>query len=191
VFENQSACTIFACISQAGAAIVRGETWLMAFSAAERRSTMKIGGFDLGLDRIAGDRPAQSAPVPGAGGFGEILKQALGEGAFATAESGAVAPPPAALAIRPVDSPPAAEAAGRVERLLDLLDRYRQNLVDPRVDLKALDGAVGDVEKGMDALKPALGSLPANDGLREIVNRALVTASVEIVKFRRGDYLAA
>jgi hypothetical protein len=78
-----------------------------------------------------------------------------------------------------------------VGRFLELLDGYRHELANPRVDLKALDGAVRNVEKGMDALKPELGSLPENDGLREIINRALVTASVEIVKFRRGDYLAA
>jgi hypothetical protein len=107
------------------------------------------------------------------------------------ADSGAVAPPPAALAIRPTEQAPAAAAAGRVEHFFDLLDRYRQRLADPRVDLKTLDGAVREVEKGMNALKPAAASLPENDGLRDIINRALVTASVEIVKFRRGDYLVA
>jgi hypothetical protein len=152
---------------------------------------MKISGFDPGVDRLGADRPVQPASIPGAGGFGDILKQALGEMPSAAADSSAVAQPPAAIALRPVDSIPTAAAANRVERFLDRLDGYRQKLADSRVDLKALDEAVRGVEEGMVALRPALDALPENDGLREIVNRALVAASVEIVKFRRGDYLAA
>jgi hypothetical protein len=173
-----------------GTAIVLEKPRLNARTAAERRCTMKISGFEPGFARIGVDRPAPPASVNGAGAFGDILKQALGEVSSAVAESGAAAPLPAALALRPVDSAPAAAAAAkRVESVLDLLEAYRQKLVDPRVDLTALDGAVREVEKGMEALKPALGSLPESDGLRDIVNRALVAASVEIVRFRRGDYL--
>jgi hypothetical protein len=36
-----------------------------------------------------------------------------------------------------------------------------------------------------------LGSLPEGDGLKDILNQALVTAEVEIIRFRRGDYLTA
>ncbi|MCU0560760.1 MAG: hypothetical protein MUD16_11290 [Desulfobacterales bacterium] len=151
---------------------------------------MKISGFDPGVGRIGADRPAQQAPVPGAGGFGDILKQVLGEAPAAQAEPGAAISLPAALPVRPVDPAPAAAAADRVERVLDLLEAYRQKLVDPRADLKALDGAVREVEKGVAELKPAFSRLPESDGLKEIVNRALVAASVEIVKFRRGDYLS-
>lgn len=152
---------------------------------------MKITGLDPGFGRIDAERPATPASVPGAAAFSDILQQTLGEVLPAMAESAVVAPPSAVHAIRPVETAPSAAAAGRVGRFLELLDGYRHELANPRVDLKALDGAVRNVEKGMDALKPELGSLPENDGLREIINRALVTASVEIVKFRRGDYLAA
>lgn len=153
---------------------------------------MRINGFDPGFGRIDAGRPAQPAPVPGEGGFGDILKQALGDVSSApSADSGVVAPPSAVLAVRPLERAPVTVAAGRLEHFLELLDRYRQKLVDPRVDLKTLDGAVREVEKGLDALKPAADSLPENDGLRDIINRALVTASVEIVRFRRGDYLPA
>lgn len=152
---------------------------------------MKISGFDPGFGRIGAERPAQPASVPSAGEFNDILKQTLGEVASAMADSGAVALPSAALAIQPVEPARAAAAADRVEHCLDMLDRYRQRLADPRADLKTLDGALRSVEKGMDALKPALSALPENDGLRDIINRTLVAASVEIVKFRRGDYLAA
>lgn len=150
---------------------------------------MKISGFDPGVGRIGADRPVPPASLPGAGKFGDILKQALGAVSSAAAESAAAAPLSATLPIRPVYPAPAAAAADRVESVLDLLEAYSQKLVDPRVDLKALDGAVREVEKGVEALKPALGFLPENDGLKEIANSALVAASVEIVKFRRGDYL--
>ena len=116
--------------------------------------------------------------------------QALAAASPAAAEPVAAAMSlPAALQIRAADPVSAAAAANRVESVLDLLEDYRQKLGDPRVELKALDRAVREVEKGMEALKPAAGGLPENDGLKEIVNRALVAASVEIVKFRRGDYL--
>jgi hypothetical protein len=32
-------------------------------------------------------------------------------------------------------------------------------------------------------------SLPEGDGARDLLNRILVTASVEAIKFNRGDYL--
>jgi hypothetical protein len=36
---------------------------------------------------------------------------------------------------------------------------------------------------------PLLDALPEGDGLRDLLNRMLVTATVETIKFNRGDYL--
>ena len=38
------------------------------------------------------------------------------------------------------------------------------------------------------SLAAIMTDLPAGDGLRDIVNETLRTASVEAIKFRRGDY---
>ena len=150
---------------------------------------MKINGFDHGVTRVHADKPARSA-VPGSGGFGDILKEKLTPAPGAAA-SGISLDLVAPTQLQPVAEAPASRLAGRVERYLDLLDEYRRQLVDPRVSLKGLDAMVREMEAGKDALAPALGSLPEGDGIKDILNRTLVTASLEIMKFRRGDYLTA
>jgi hypothetical protein len=47
------------------------------------------------------------------------------------------------------------------------------------------------MEHGRDTLTPLLDTLPEGDRLKDVLNRALVTAEIEIIRFRRGDYLPA
>jgi hypothetical protein len=158
-------------------------------SVIEGSSQMKIDGFDHGFSRVHADKSAHTA-VPGPCGFGDILKEKLATAPGATASGiglGLVAP----TQIQSVAEAPANRLAERVERYLDLLDDYRRQLADPRVSLKGLDATVREMEAGKDALAPALGSLPEGDGIKNILNRTLVTSSLEIIKFRRGDYLTA
>ena len=150
---------------------------------------MKINGFDYEYTRVHADKPAHTA-VPGPCGFGDILKEKLAPAPGTTASGiglGLVAP----SMIQSVAEAPANRLAGRVEHYLDLLDDYRRQLADPRVSLKGLDATLREMEADKDALAPALGSLPEGDGIKDILNRTLVTASLEIIKFRRGDYLTA
>jgi hypothetical protein len=150
---------------------------------------MKINGFEHGFTRVHADKPARPA-VPSPGAFGDILKEKLAS-APGTAASGIGLGLVEPTQLQPVAEAPANRLVGRVERYLDLLDDYRQQLADPRVSLKGLDAMVREMEAGKDALAPALGSLPESDGIKDILNRTLVTASLEIIKFRRGDYLTA
>ena len=46
-----------------------------------------------------------------------------------------------------------------------------------------------DMEK-MDLIS-AMDSLPDGDGLKDILNETLITASLEVAKFKRGDYFNA
>jgi hypothetical protein len=151
---------------------------------------MKINGFDHGFTRVQADKPIQTG-VPGPCGFGDILKEKLAPAPGATAASGIGLSLAAPTQIQSVAEAPANRLAGRVEHYLDLLDDYRRQLADPRVSLKGLDATVREMESGKDALAPALGLLPEDDGIKDILNRTLVTASLEIIKFRRGDYLTA
>ena len=127
--------------------------------------------------------------MPGSGGFGDILKEKLAPAPGAAASG--IGLGPCFTELQSVVEAPANRLDGRVERYLDLLDDYRRQLADPRVSLKGLDAMVREMEAGKDALAPALGSLPEGDGIKDILNRTLVTASLEIIKFRRGDYLTA
>lgn len=149
---------------------------------------MKIQGNGDLLGRVRIEQPT-SAPAAAPGGFGEILKNSLDRAsgsAAATAPDGALR-----VQFKSVDPMPADSAAARLEGFLDLMDEYRSKLADPRVSLKGLDPLVRSLEQGRDALAPLASSLPEGDGLKDILNRTLVTTEVEIMRFRRGDYLPA
>jgi hypothetical protein len=149
---------------------------------------MKIQGNGDVPGRVRIETPA---PVPAAapGGFGEILKNSLNQ----ASGSAAAAAPGGALRVQfaPVDPAPADSAATRLEGFLDLMEEYRSKLADPRISLKGLDPLVRALERGRDALAPLAGSLPEGDGLKDILNRTLVTTELEIMRFRRGGYLPA
>jgi len=77
----------------------------------------------------------------------------------------------------------------RVENLLNMLDEYQQKLKDPHFSLKEIDPLVKQMEKEKENLAPVLDSLVEDDGLKDILNQALVTSSLETIKFNRGDYI--
>lgn len=148
---------------------------------------MKIQYGGNFLERVLSERPAQAATAPRRS-FGEILQKSLDE----TAAAGHAAAPAGAgiaIQIQPVAPLSIPAVMPRVEGFLDLLDDYRRQLADPRVNLKGLDAAVQAVAKDRDELSPLLDGLPEGDGLKDVLNQALVTAEVEIQRFRRGDYL--
>jgi len=77
----------------------------------------------------------------------------------------------------------------RVENLLNVLGEYQQKLKDPHFSLKEIDPLVKQMEKEKENLAPVLDSLVEDDGLKDILNQALVTSSLETIKFNRGDYV--
>ena len=77
----------------------------------------------------------------------------------------------------------------RVENLLNVLGEYQQKLKDPHFSLKEIDSLVKQMENEKENLAPVLDSLLEDDGLKDILNQALVTSSLETIKFNRGDYI--
>ncbi len=77
----------------------------------------------------------------------------------------------------------------RAERFLDILDKYQQKLSDPQVTLRDLYPLIQEMEVEKESLIPVLESLPDGDELKDILNRVLITSSVEIIKFNRGSYV--
>jgi hypothetical protein len=132
----------------------------------------------------AGDQPpwavqGTAAPGPAAAGkFDKVFQEALACGA-----AKAAAP---ASAVDPLR-----EGLGQVEGLLDILDEYRRKLAEPGVPLGSVAPLVREMETRGERLSQVQESLPVGNGLKEICNRARITAAVEILKFRRGDYLRA
>ena len=79
--------------------------------------------------------------------------------------------------------------ADRVENILNVLGEYQQKLKDPHFSLKEIDPLVKQMENEKENLAPVLDSLLEDDGLKDILNQALVTSSLETIKFNRGDYI--
>jgi hypothetical protein len=81
-------------------------------------------------------------------------------------------------------------ALDRIENLIGLLDQYRHKLADPGITLKNIDPIIKEIDQETENLAPVLDSLPEDEDLKNIVNQTLVTASLEVSKFYRGDYIA-
>ena len=79
----------------------------------------------------------------------------------------------------------------RVDNLLNLLDNYRDKLADPQVTLRSIEPVINMIAKEKEQLSSVLESLPNEDELKDIVKRTLITASLEVIKFNRGDYIAS
>jgi hypothetical protein len=79
----------------------------------------------------------------------------------------------------------------RVDNLLNLLENYRKQLSDPHVTLRMLEPVINSIAKEKDQLSGLLDSLPNKDGLKDILNQTLITASLEVIKFNRGDYISS
>ena len=77
----------------------------------------------------------------------------------------------------------------QVENLLNMLDEYQQKLGDQRISLKEIDPSIKQIAKEKENLAPVLNSLPEDDALKDILNKTLVTSSLETIKFNRGDYI--
>ena len=77
----------------------------------------------------------------------------------------------------------------RIEKFINLLDQYRQQLADPSITLKKIDPIIKEVAQEKESLTPVLDSLLDGEELKKILNQTLVTASLEVTKFYRGDYI--
>jgi hypothetical protein len=79
----------------------------------------------------------------------------------------------------------------RVDNLLNLLDSYRKQLADPTMTLRKIEPVIHTIIKEKEQLASVLDSVSGDDGLKDIVNRTLITASLEVIKYNRGDYITS
>ena len=77
----------------------------------------------------------------------------------------------------------------RAERLLDLLSEYQQKLANPAFTLRDISPLIDELKADNKCLVSSVNSLTEGDELKNILNQVIVTASVEIIKFDRGDYV--
>lgn len=79
------------------------------------------------------------------------------------------------------------DLVGRADRLLDLLETYQKDISGTGLALKDAYISMKAIEDRADELTPYIESLPEGDDFRDFLNRLVITAAVEAIKFRRGD----
>jgi hypothetical protein len=80
-------------------------------------------------------------------------------------------------------------AADDIEKLLDLLDDYSASLADPSKSLKDLAPLADDLGLMAQQLGQTSTKLSSDDPLKALSSDAATVATVEAMKFKRGDYL--
>ena len=131
--------------------------------------------------------------MPGAGKeFGAILKETVEntKNAEPATQQTKFLNPLSGVHLTPKPVKDKAITIERIEKMLDLLDQYRQMLADPDVSLKNMDPVVMELAREKEKMATALDSMQDGEELKNILNQTLVTASLEITKFYRGDYIA-
>ena len=76
----------------------------------------------------------------------------------------------------------------RMDGFLALLEAYEKQMGDPLVSLKETAAIVSRMEQQSQELYRVWEALPEGEE-KDLLNRMLVTSTVETIKFNRGDYL--
>lgn len=77
----------------------------------------------------------------------------------------------------------------RMDGFLALLETYEKQMGDPLVSLKETASVVSRMEQQSQELYRVWEALPEGEAIKDLLNRMLVTSTVETIKFNRGDYL--
>lgn len=151
---------------------------------------MKIdGNNDIG--RSAYTDKATPEQAPAADEFKQILKASVdrSQTQAANVQSTPRANPLGAIRLTPLSPEARATTVERLDNLLNLLDQYRNQLADPKVTLRQIEPLLNTMTKEKEQLSAVLKAMPDEDGLKDIVHRTLITTSLEVMKFNRGDYI--
>lgn len=150
---------------------------------------MKINPKDI--SGAAQLHKTQQQPQTTARRFDEFLEKALTPQSGQVASAGAL-PPLQSLSSMSFAVPSGVDRMQTVNSLnefLSIMESYQKQMADPQASLKDAYPFVQQMEKKVTELIPTLESLPAADKLKDILNRALVASTVEVIKFNRGDYV--
>jgi len=146
------------------------------------------------IERTDNLQPLQTADKkknPGVTGerFRDVLQKTVSATSGLSQPNTLQALPPAGVYAGFIPNPGREELLGRADQLLVLLESLQKNLSGPGLPLKEAYASMKAIEDRADELTPLLESLPEGNDFRDFLNRLVITASVEAIKFRRGDYL--
>jgi hypothetical protein len=75
------------------------------------------------------------------------------------------------------------------EKALNALEQYQKGMADPQIPLKKIEPLAQSLSQQVDQLNSLSDQLPASNPLKSIIQEVGVVSSVELEKFRRGDYV--
>ena len=143
------------------------------------------------ISKIANDQKTNKVAETTGNKFEEILQQTINKSS--SSENQTMTLPPVQnisnIRFNLISNIDRTQNIERVEKFLDVLENYQKKLGDPSVNLKEIYPLVTRMESEVENMLPLLNSLPDEDGMKDILNRILVTSTVEAIKFNKGDYI--
>ena len=130
----------------------------------------------------------RTAPEPAGTRFQDVLRDAVSAAPGLTVPGSIGNLPPAGAGMGHVAVGGREELLSRADELIGLLESLQGGISGPGLPVKDACASVRAIEDGADALAPLVERLPEGDPFRDFMNRIVITASVEAIKFRRGDY---
>ena len=155
-------------------------------------SAMKISGNNEITKSIYRDKSRRSEK-PSDTDFKSVLKESVEKSARHAnqVQSPALLNALSAVRFNPESEQDKASTIKRIDSFINLLDEYRKQLADSTITLRNIEPVMRTIIKEKDQLSSLLDSLPDEEGLKDIVNRTLITASLEVIKYNRGDYITS
>lgn len=151
---------------------------------------MKIDNNDPIMKSVYPENTAKSRPS-GAQEFGTILKETVENTTKSDEKTHQTAHirPLSGVRLSTQFSPDSTITLEHIENMIDLLDQYHHKLADPRIALKQIDAIINKIERENNSLARIANSISDDDEIKNILNQTRITASLEVAKFYRGDYL--
>ena len=118
--------------------------------------------------------------------FDNLLQNQTKDVAAPSSSTHAINPTP--LTVNAIETLPVKTDLQAMERFVDSLEAYQQGLADPTCSLRDLAPVLGRLEKAQRHLSAISEKTPADSPLKDIINEGLVTATLEISRFRSGIY---
>jgi hypothetical protein len=118
--------------------------------------------------------------------FDDLLQNQTRDVAAPSSSTHPINPTP--LTANAIEALPVKTDLQAMERFVDSLDAYQQRLADPACSLRDLEPVLGRLERAQRHLSDVSEKTPADSPLKDIINEGLVTATLEISRFRSGIY---
>jgi len=145
-------------------------------------NTHQLPGGNLQRPKMAsGPNPTGFQKV-----FDGLLQNQTKDVAAPSSSAHAINPTP--LTANAIEALPVKTDLQAMERFVDSLDAYQQGLADPACSLRDLEPVLRRLEKVQRHLSDVAEKTPADSPLSDIINEGLVTATMEISRFRSGIY---